>query len=148
MKAIIAVSIIAAACSTTPPRVEPADPIAVEPQPLEPQPLVVTPPDAAPAVVAPLPPGCMRQRKTHHYRCSGVPPGPGEANSREVLVCDLCLAHADCAAKPGGECHEVGDSMCGPTRHLSCKYPDPACGGKICPEPRPIAPPSAPPSRR
>ncbi len=143
MRALVATCLVALACSSTPPRTEQT--------PGTGGPLVVTPLDAATAdatavATPPPPPGCMRQRTTFQYRCSGVPPGPGEPNGYEVAVCDLCLADADCAAKPGGKCLEVGDSMCSEPRHLTCKYPDPACGGRICPEPVPVYPPSAPPS--
>jgi hypothetical protein len=142
MRTIVAACLVALACSSASPRNEP--PPAGLPS--------LPPPDAAVWVTAappaPLPPGCMRQRTTHQYRCSGVPPGPGEANSYEVTVCDLCLSDADCAAKPGGRCVTVGAHMCAEPQHLACKYPDPACGGQICPEPKLTAPPAAPPPAR
>src|SRR5262245_10760171 len=51
------------------------------------------PPDAStsPKTDAPAPPathGCLRQRKSFVYRCSGVPPRPGEPNSTPTLACD------------------------------------------------------------
>jgi hypothetical protein len=99
---------------------------------------------ASTSTKAPLTPGCMRERKTHVYRCSGVPPEEGESNSSPTVACDRCITNAHCADKPGGACVEVGDQMCGGPRRWECRYPDPACGGKICPE-REIAPPPSTP---
>lgn len=89
----------------------------------------------------PLPPGCKRQRKTFVYNCTGMPPGDGESNTSPATVCDDCLGNADCTDKPGGECLSVGDQMCTGPAHFVCKYPDPACGNKICPEPIVSPPP-------
>src|SRR5687767_2967402 len=114
MRFLVTALVLAASCSSAPPASEPV--IAA--------PLVIAAPDAAPSPVAPAPaPGCMRQRQTFQYRCSGVPPGPGEANAWPVLTCDQCLADGDCSAQPGGRCVSVGDNMCGPIEHLACKYP-------------------------
>jgi hypothetical protein len=86
----------------------------------------------------------MRTRATHVYRCSGVPPGEGEPDSSPTTACDRCLDDSHCTAEAGGACLSVGDDMCGGPRHLECRYPDPACGGKICPEREIPPPPSSP----
>jgi hypothetical protein len=91
-------------------------------------------------VAGPLPAGCMRMRKTFVSRCSGQPPDPGEPSNTPTTVCDNCLTSADCTDQPGGQCLQTGDQMCSGPAHLVCKYPDPACGGKICPE-RVVEPP-------
>jgi hypothetical protein len=83
---------------------------------------------------AKLPAGCMRQHTTFVSRCSGVPPEPGEPNGAETTVCDECLADSNCTALSGGACRTTGDGMCSGPQHQVCKYPDPACGGKICAE--------------
>ena len=121
-----------------------AAPAAPEPADAAPAP---APPDAAPApaAAAPLPPGCLRQRQAFIYRCSGMPPGPGEPNATPTTVCDRCLVDADCREKKrGGKCVQVGGHPCVGPAHLECRYPSAACGGKICPEPVPSMPPSAP----
>jgi hypothetical protein len=89
--------------------------------------------------------GCMRERETNVYPCSGVPPAEGEPNSYPAIACDRCLEDAHCTERRGGRCVEVGDDMCNAPPRLECRYPSAACGGKICPEPEPQYPPSAPP---
>ena len=96
---------------------------------------------------APLPAGCLRQRKGFLYRCSGMAPRPGESNVVEVMVCDRCLSDGDCTDQPGGRCVSIGGHMCTGAERLECRYPSPQCGGEICVERPPPPPPSAPPRR-
>ena len=86
---------------------------------------------------------CLRKYKTLVRACTGM---EAHAHTSEVEVCDTCLDDSSCTWKPGGKCLTVGDSMCGPPAHRICKYPMPACGNQICPEPDYGAPPSAAPS--
>jgi hypothetical protein len=102
------------------------------------------PPAPVPIVIADAQPEeepeqqCVRRYKTIVRACTGV---ESHAYTSEVEVCDTCLDDASFTWKPGGKCLTVGDSMCGPPAHRICKYPMPACGNQICPEPHYGAPP-------
>ena len=92
------------------------------------------------ALATPAPaaqPNCMRTRSVSVNECSGI-----ERPPIQTTACDRCLANTDCTAEPGGICREVGDNMCAGPRRQECRYPSAACGGQVCPEPEPKAPPS------
>ena len=91
-------------------------------------------PTASPPVAAS---GCKRTRSVSVNECSGI-----ERPPIQTTACDRCLADTDCTAEPGGICREVGDNMCAGPRRQECRYPSPACGNQVCPEPESKAPPS------
>jgi len=131
---IVIAGMVLLACGSTPP----------------PPPSGSTPPEAVGSAAPPPPAGCVRQRASHHFHCTGV--DTGESNTYPVTVCDGCATSADCTARSGGTCASTGGDMCGAPAAFVCRYPNDVCDGceycsndgrgePVCSK-RPTAPPA------